>query len=667
MKKLLRKFKRANKVAKFLYTVIILGYIISFIFFAKSVISLTGIETIIRYVGLIICVIYFLYYVYSNFIRLINKKYLTFYIMSLFSILLIAGFSVGSYFIDVAYNEIGGFTERDEVTYTSYLITMKDTTLNAKSTLGMIDNPDDIEGYILAKDIIKKNKLKQKVESYEDYEPMLYDLYDGKVDGVFVSANYVTLYNDEEMFKNIGDDTKIVYKLSKKMKNTDSAIVSNKSLDEPITALILGVDSESDGLDANAAFNGDTLILATFNPHTFTATLFSMPRDIYVPIACRNNAYAKINSSAAYGTSCVIDTISQLTGIDIDYYVKINFKGVVELVDAVGGVEVDVEEPNYRINHGNDCGEYVCEQNSDRSWGSGTIYLTPGLQTLNGEEALSYARNRGQYIASDLARNRHQQDVILAVAKKAVKINSYNQFKNVLNSVSNNFATNMDRNQILSSYNIFKEMIANLMNGEEFVGIEKTYLETYSLPVYLAHAGRTTSALGYYEASLDEIIHAMKINLELEKPEFTKTFEFSMNEEYTSKVPGQGVQSGKTTSTLASLIGKTKSEAESYCSSNKIRCNFTYIDETSQYYKSDIEKDHIAYQNPLQGTLLKNASTLNLYIIGASASNKQSSSETSEKKDEIIKKDTPSKETEQTKDKEVIVEEEDDDTELIED
>ena len=92
---------------------------------------------------------------------------------------------------------------------------------------------------------------------------------------------------------------------------------------------------------------GDTLMIITFNPDTLQTTLVSIPRDTFVPIACRNDQYAKINSAAAYGTSCVIDTVSNFLDIDIDYYVKINFKGVVDLVDAIGGIEVDVEAPTY--------------------------------------------------------------------------------------------------------------------------------------------------------------------------------------------------------------------------------------------------------------------------------------------------------------------------------
>ena len=119
------------------------------------------------------------------------------------------------------------------------------------------------------------------------------------------------------------------------MKNQDTVASTNKSVTEPFTVLLLGVDSEYDGLSNNAAFNGDSIMLLTFNPKTLSATIFSIPRDTYVPIACNNNKSNKINSAAGYGTKCMIDTIQNLIDINIDYYVKINFKGVVDLVEAL--------------------------------------------------------------------------------------------------------------------------------------------------------------------------------------------------------------------------------------------------------------------------------------------------------------------------------------------
>ena len=118
----------------------------------------------------------------------------------------------------------------------------------------------------------------------------------------------------------------------------------------------MGVDSKKENIK-DSSFNGDALMLITFNPNTLNATILSIPRDSYVPIACfpgqRKN---KITHAAWYGEECMIDTIENFTGIKIDYYLKINFKGVVKLVDALGGIDVDVP---YQL----------CEQNSSRQWG----------------------------------------------------------------------------------------------------------------------------------------------------------------------------------------------------------------------------------------------------------------------------------------------------------
>ena len=576
------------------------------------------IETVLRFCILGFFILYLLLYFCISLKKLIKKKYVFFIITSILTLIFIAVFSISSHVIDTLVGKISNINEKDKISYTSYLITLSDSVLNENSILGMIDDETNIEGYILAKKIISEHNLSEEIREYDSknsdaFLDMLYDLYEKKIDGLFISNNYVTLYSNEEDFGNIANETKVVYKKSGLFDNKDASMDTNKSLETPFTVLLMGVDSEYDGLNANAAFNGDTLILATFNPKTLTATLLSLPRDIYVPISCRNNNYAKINSSAAYGTSCVIDTIENLTDITIDYYLKINFKGVVELVEAVGGVTVNVEAPNYEYNHGVYCNGKFCEQNSDRQWGSKTIYIVPGTQTLNGEQALAYARCRGLYIEGDIARNRHQQEIIMSLAKKALKIKSYNHFKKILDAVSNNIATNMSTNQILSSYNIFKDMINKALKDEDFINIQKTKLEVYNLP-----SGNITSALGYYESSLKEIIKAMKVNLEIESPEIIKTFNYSLNEEYIPVAIGEGLRTGSSNSVLADFVGKTKEDAESYCNEKKLDCSFKYVDENSKYFDEELDEDLIATQVPHGNTLMKNVDDVVFYINGKS-------------------------------------------------
>ena len=615
MKVLFNKLKKTNKIFLIIYLITLIAYTVTYILLIKNLMSLTGIETAIRIILIIIFGIWLVAYFLWNLINLILKRWITIAITTTITIIFAIVFSFANYYISILYNGISNIGEKEYIIYTSNLVVLNGTTIDEESTLGMINNSDDIEGNVLAKELMEKENLSEnQVEEYSSYYEMIFDLLNGEVDGIFLSSNYQTIFGSEESFEELKNTT-ILYTYSKEMENQDITLTSNKSLTEPFTILLMGVDSEMDGLNANASFNGDTLMLITFNPKTLNATMFSIPRDTYVPIACNNNRYAKINSSAAYGTSCVIDTVEEFTDITIDYYVKINFKGVVDLVDALGGIEVDIEAPDFNYNHGVNCGGRFCEQNSDRDTSaSGMIYLDPGLQTINGEEALAYARCRHLYLQSDIDRNRHQQQVVEAIAKKAASLDSLSKIEEILNAVTKNITTNMSSDQILSFYDVLKSMVSSSLKDGSFLTIEKTYLEYYNLPVRLSNNGTFTSAIGYYPDSLNAIIKLMKENLELEPHEMIKTFSFDANEEYTTKVTGQGITTGTKLETMPNFVGKSMSEVETWASSHNITLQTEFVDNTSSYYNPNITPGLIANQSVSDGILLNNVTTLTVYI-----------------------------------------------------
>ena len=622
MKVLFNKLKKTNKIFLIIYLITLITYLITYIFLIKNLMSLSGIETAIRIIVIVIFGIWLIVYFLWNLINLILKKFIKLSITTAITIIFAIIFSFANYYISMIYSGISNIGEKEYIVYTTNLVVLNGTEINDESILGMINNSDDIEGNVLAKELIEKENLtNNEIEEYSSYYEMIFDLLNGEIDGIFLSSNYQTIFGSEESFESLKDTT-IAYTYSKEMENQDTTLTSNKSLTEPFTILLMGVDSETDGLNANAAFNGDTLMLITFNPSTLNATMFSIPRDTYVPIACNNNRYAKINSSAAYGTSCVIDTVEQLTDITIDYYVKINFKGVVDLVDALGGIEVDIEAPDFNYNHGVNCGGRFCEQNSDRDTSaSGMIYLDPGLQTINGEEALAYARCRHLYLQSDIDRNRHQQQVVEAIAKKAASLDSLTKIEEILNAVTKNITTNMSSTQILSLYDVLKSMIANSLSDGSFLTIEKTYLEYYSLPVRLSNNGTFTSAIGYYPDSLNAVIQLMKENLEIEEHEMIKTFSFDANEEYTTKVTGQGITTGERLETMPNFVGRSVREVETRGLNHNIILHTEFVDETSPYYNPNITPGLISNQSISDGILLNNVSELTIYINSISTNN----------------------------------------------
>ena len=633
MKELKIKMKKASKIMLITYLILSIGYIISYILFSKSLLNLEGIETTIRYLILGFFAIWGVSYLCFGPKLIFKKMKKTFIVLSIFTIIFFPIFSIVSYYIDKVYDKLDNFTIKETSTYTSVLLAMKDTEITEQSKLGMIDNTNDREGYILAKELIQKEKLTQEITSYEDFLIMLNDLYNGKIDGIFVSGDYKVLFSNEDKFHTIGEDTKIVYSYSKEMKSEESDLISTKKLTEPFTVLVLGVDSEAqNGLNPNAAFNGDTLMLVTFNPNTLTSTMFSIPRDMYVPIACNHNRYNKINSAAAYGTNCVINTIEQMTNIDIDYFVKVNFRGVVDLVNTLGGVDVDVEAPDYDYDKAHK--GLVCEQDSQRRFGEHLVCITPGENVhLDGEQALAYARCRHLYLEGDVDRNRHQQAIIEATAKKLVQMSSFSDFEKLLDTISNNIATNMQTKEMLSFYQAIKNMLVNSLNGEDFITIQKTRLEYYNFNPWLPSAGMKTSALGYYPGSLNAITKAMRENLGIEKIETVKTFSYDYNEDkdYRSDIIGQGIRTGDvlTRYLMPNLSGQSVTYAEEWAAKNGITL-----------YKEFVESESIpgiiVNQSVHQDTFLKTVSNVTIYISKPSSNNNQNNDKDEDNDDNEI-------------------------------
>ena len=562
MNAFIRKLKKRNKVFLITYLIGFITYLVTSIIMVNNILNLQGIETTIRI--MLIILIYFFLFIYFTFgfLSIMDKRNKTFIFLSIITYLIIPIFIFSSIIIDDIVDRINSLNP-EYITYKTVYISLKDTKINKDSKIGMINIEDDIEGFILPKEYIKKENIKNEIVYYDDYLDMIYDLYDNKIDALFITYNYVTLYKDEERLENLATDTVVIDSYKKPLKNKLNNAKKTKPLTEPFSILLMGVDSTDDGLNANMAYNGDTLMLITFNPETLNATVFSIPRDMYVPIARRNNAKAKINSSAAHGTECVINTVQNFTDVPIDYYVKINFKGVVDLVNAVGGITVDV-------------GKDFCEQDSLRRFGNHEICLKKGVQKLNGEQALAFSRHRHTLLRGDIDRIQNQQLVVEALMKELKNVRSYNEFKKILDGITKNMLTNMSSEQIMSFYNIGKDMLKNSLKGNDFITIDKTYLEYYDLPVYLKGSNTVTSALGYYTESLDAIKDLMKNNLSTKELNNYADFNFEHGVEYKPIITGKGITRGKNDSTMPKLIGKTINDAQYVANQYGLILNVNY-------------------------------------------------------------------------------------------
>lgn len=509
----MKKNKKKKKTLKINNLLKIL-VLISSIFLIYHISLLGPIEPIIRYIIIgIIIIINIIFF-------LIKKKKLKKIVNTVMIISILINIIL-CYSINKLYNIVDSIN-KNKIVYSSSLIALKNSDINSIDDvtgykIGLIDDTLSVDNYIIAKEIIKENKLDNDNElvSYDDMLVMLKDLYDNKIDLMFISSNYSVMFQNTEGFENISNEVKIILekdKTIKKVSSTTSILGNNTSNIKPFSVLLMGVDSEKDGLKKNAYANGDGLMLITFNPQTLNATMMSIPRDSYVPISCRNNKKNKLTHAGWFGTDCMIETIENVFNIDINYYVKVNFKGVVGIVDALGGVNVNVPKK-------------LCTDDSNRQ---GKICINKGLQTLNGEQALVLARNRYDLKLGDIERGYNQQLLLKSLLNKLTEVRNVNTLLNVLETVSNNLDTSFTTEEILSFYNIFKDILNSreYQSNNDFINIIQLKLSGNSRKEYFSNLN---SNLWIYELNNKSIKNAsqeMKINLNMEEPNIIKNFTF---------------------------------------------------------------------------------------------------------------------------------------------
>lgn len=205
---------------------------------------------------------------------------------------------------------------------------------------------------------------------------------------------------------------------------------------EPLTILLMGVDMDqaTRGGDWEGG-RSDSMILVTVNPKTKETNMMSLTRDIMVEIAEASGESSgtveKLNHSYSYGQApMAIATIEKMMDINIDRYIEINMDGLVELVDAVGGIEVN-----------NTLGFPISISEHEPAY---TSVVQPGKQLVNGNQALVYARMRYDDPEGDIGRQRRQREVITAIIKKLLQLDGFTQYKKILTAISNNMRTNIE-------------------------------------------------------------------------------------------------------------------------------------------------------------------------------------------------------------------------------
>ena len=272
------------------------------------------------------------------------------------------------------------------------------------------------------------------------------------------------------------------------------------------TVLIMGVDERIDDVGRS-----DTIIVATIDPITNQAALLSIPRDTRVKIG--NRGFDKINAAYAYGgVRLAENTVENFLGIDIDHYVTVNTHSFVDFVDAIGGVDIDVEKRMYYEDPWDDDGGLV-------------IDLYPGFQHLDGADAVTYVRYRDS--EGDIGRVKRQQKFIAAVVDKLTSPAIIPKIPTLIGEMIDAVNTDLSMRQVLE--------LAGSLNDAYKNGIEMDMVPGH--PIYI-------DDISYWIPDVEMVRLSVADTLGIEVDPFLRERMRDAASEYQSSIPDRASQAG---------------------------------------------------------------------------------------------------------------------------
>ena len=391
------------------------------------------------------------------FFLVLNSKKILFKVFKgicyFFSVCLISIYLFGIYYLNKTMNFIDNISvTREEIT--NYYIMVLDTSKYQETS--------DLFGESLAyfdkteQNIIDSIKLELEYKTTNDIFKLKDMLYNQEVESILITD--IIKNKLEEDYVDFVTNTRVLETIS--IKNKIEDITKKVSIkNTPFNVLISGIDAFG---DINQTSRNDVNIIATINPNTNEILLTSIPRDYYVQLHGTSGYKDKLTHASYYGINTAVQTIEDIFDTDINYYVKVNFTTVIELVDELGGIEIYADQA---VKTFNGC------------------WINKGYNKLNGICALGFARERHSYIDGDRHRGRNQQEVIKAIFSKVTSGSTLiTEYTDILKVLDGKFATNMNMDEVL---NLVKYEVNDLKNYH----IESTQVdgygameETYSYP-----------------------------------------------------------------------------------------------------------------------------------------------------------------------------------------
>ena len=442
------KVKRSINIA-LLTIYVLLGGFLLFLIFRHNILAFRYLNVITATVVILVAL--------ASLLLIIYRKAEKFTIFFLTLAILVSSVSF------FALQQFVGFTSHINSTsnyseYSMSVVVLKDSDINNVTQLDSVTGPTDTDNENIQKLIadIKTSQSKElTVEQSTSYLAAYTSLVSGEAKAIVLNSVFENIIESE--YPDYASKIRKIY-----TKNITKEVAAPKvSKNKSFNVYVSGIDTYG---PISSVSRSDVNILMTVNQDSKKILLTTTPRDSYVPIADGgNNQKDKLTHAGIYGVDSSIHTLENLYGVDINYYVRLNFTSFLKLIDLLGGVDV-YNDQEFTSRHGK-------------------FHFPVGNVHLDSEQALGFVRERYSLADGDRDRGRNQQKVIVAIIQKLTSTEALKNYSDIIQGLQDSLQTNMPIETMIDLINTQLESGGSYkVNSQDLKGTGRMGLPSYAMP-----------------------------------------------------------------------------------------------------------------------------------------------------------------------------------------
>ena len=428
---------------------LILGGFLLFLIFRHNILAFRYLNLVATALILVVALVAFFLIIYKK-----AEKFTIFLLILSILIGSVSLFTVQQ-FIDLTsrLNETSNYSE-----YSMSVVVLKDSEINSVTQLDSAVAPTKTDNENIQKllaDIKSSQNTDLTVEQSSSYLAAYKSLIAGDTKAIVLNSVFENIIESE--YPDYASKIKKIY-----TKGFTKKVEAPKTLkSQSFNIYVSGIDTYG---SISSVSRSDVNILMTVNRATKKILLTTTPRDAYVPIADGgNNQKDKLTHAGIYGVDASIHTLENLYGLDINYYVRLNFTSFLKLIDLLGGIDVYNDQ------------EFTAHTNGK--------YYPAGKVHLDSEQALGFVRERYSLADGDRDRGRNQQKVIVAILQKLTSTEALKNYSTIIDSLQDSIQTNMPLETMMDLVNAQLESGGTYkVNSQDLKGTGRMDLPSYAMP-----------------------------------------------------------------------------------------------------------------------------------------------------------------------------------------